>query len=411
MSEVSPASSASLPRWQKEDLSNTKKKNRSYSDYILVQLRHRFSQVDTQFQKLERHLGEALPAEEHARFSTLLTATQQGLESKNPPLLELGMQILELEKDLLELLPDPYLEPVAQALKTKLELEQDPQAQKLQEVMTTQTDPALRPAALRTTMRQLIHIRSLSALKKHIDSTNRLRRFKDLRSLLGVLALFILVVSPLLFRQIEAFWQDSLLFRILEPLLPQAPAEGETYFQALLISATVMLMGALGGYLAGLFSGFKKDENVLQDNADRLLTAIRPALGALFAVLFYLFLDWEIIPGLSIDNAGTVIFISFLMGFSARFAMGIFGKVVPGLSDQSGTFLTTSTATPTDQVADSDTGLLSGSFSPPPAAPPSSFSPEGSAYPPTAYPPAPSPEPFPAPEDNLQEQGPVNPSL
>ncbi len=159
-----------------------------------------------------------------------------------------------------------------------------------------------------------------------------------------------------------------------------------------------------------MFSCFKEDEDIFQDNANRFLTAIRPALGALFAILFSLFLDWEIIPGLSIDNAGTVIFVSFLMGFSTRFAMSIFGKVVPGISNQPGALPAASIGS-SDQVADSDTGLLSSSFSPPPAVPPSSFSPDGSTYTPADYPPVPSGEPFSVPEESLPEQGPVNPSL
>jgi hypothetical protein len=402
------ATAKQLPKWQSADSDSGKKKNWKYTDYILVQLRHRFSQVSTQFQKLDNHIGDVLPQEERARALALLEATQKGLESKSPSLLEMSTQIMQLEKLLLEFIPDPYIETIAHTLKTKLELERAPQAGRLQEIMTSQTDPSLRPAALRTAMRQLIHERSLAMVKEYLISVNKLIRFRNLRSLMVALVVLMFAVSPFLFKEIDAYWRDSLMFNILEPFLPTVPAQGEAYFTALLISGVVMLMGALGGYLAGVFSQIDKGENVFEYNVDRFLSAIRPAIGALFALLLYLLVDWQVVPGLAIENAGTVIFVSFLIGFSAKFATSIFGKVMPG-GGSAGGALFAGSAQPTDQVASSDTEMFGTSFTPMPS---ETSSPEMNTYPPaTGYTPMPPAEPFATPQEEVPEQGPVNPSL
>jgi hypothetical protein len=81
----------------------------------------------------------------------------------------------------------------------------------------------------------------------------------------------------------------------------------------------IALMGAIGGLVSGLFKvrtsqvSFKE----YQENVTKLV--LKPITGALVALLLYIFLTWDLLSIIKVDNAGSYIIVAFLAGFSERY--------------------------------------------------------------------------------------------
>ena len=46
-------------------------------------------------------------------------------------------------------------------------------------------------------------------------------------------------------------------------------------------------------------------------------------IGALAALILFVFMSWQIIPGIDVKNAGTFIFLAFVAGFSEKFFLNL----------------------------------------------------------------------------------------
>ncbi len=50
---------------------------------------------------------------------------------------------------------------------------------------------------------------------------------------------------------------------------------------------------------------------------------LRPLIGALVALILYTFLSWQVLPGITIVNAGSYFVLAFLSGFSERYFLRV----------------------------------------------------------------------------------------
>lgn len=81
----------------------------------------------------------------------------------------------------------------------------------------------------------------------------------------------------------------------------------------------IVIMGATGGFLSGLLQARSSRVNQIEYQENMLKLQIKPLIGAIFSLILYVLLSWQILPGISIQNIGSYFFIAFLSGFSERY--------------------------------------------------------------------------------------------
>jgi hypothetical protein len=84
-------------------------------------------------------------------------------------------------------------------------------------------------------------------------------------------------------------------------------------------SFAMLLMGAVGGFLSGLLHARSTQVTLAEYLENMLKLQLRPLVGALVALILYVLLSWQVLPGISIESAGSYFIIAFLSGFSERY--------------------------------------------------------------------------------------------
>jgi hypothetical protein len=85
----------------------------------------------------------------------------------------------------------------------------------------------------------------------------------------------------------------------------------------------ISVVGAVGGLISGMF-GVRDAPATLGDFRTSLLRlSLKPIAGAIAALIVYLFLSWQVISGVSVENGGVYVLAAFLAGFSERYFLRI----------------------------------------------------------------------------------------
>ena len=105
------------------------------------------------------------------------------------------------------------------------------------------------------------------------------------------------------------------------PMLRSLNTFGQSYIAVLAIA----LIGCVGGTLSALLAARDSRMRLETYRTDMLRALMRPIMGAVVAVLVYALLTWQVIPGVTVTNAGTYLLFALLAGFSERF----FLKLLP----------------------------------------------------------------------------------
>jgi hypothetical protein len=126
-----------------------------------------------------------------------------------------------------------------------------------------------------------------------------------------VLLLFLILISPLAINSQTIIGWPSLDLKFL-PL-------AATYLNSLVIA----MMGAGGAFLSGLLQARSSRITFAAYNESIKKLALRPVVGAIVALVLFVLLSWGVVPGFTVSNAGSYIFLVFVAGFSERFFLRI----------------------------------------------------------------------------------------
>lgn len=78
-------------------------------------------------------------------------------------------------------------------------------------------------------------------------------------------------------------------------------------------------MGAVGGFLSGLLQIRRSQVGLAQYQESMLNLLLKPLVGSIAAVVLFVLLSWQILPGIDVKSAGTYVCLAFISGFSERY--------------------------------------------------------------------------------------------
>lgn len=120
-----------------------------------------------------------------------------------------------------------------------------------------------------------------------------------------------LVFLPLVVRTDSNVWDNTMLNQFLPALRP---------WFAIICAA---IFGAGGAFLSSLMA-VQRTRTVLTDYQENMKNnQLKLNIGALAAIIVFVFLSWDIIPGVKMQNAGSLVFLAFIAGFSERFFLNL----------------------------------------------------------------------------------------
>jgi hypothetical protein len=292
---------------------------RSYEANLAYQLRSAYTELERDFRSVFGYFSpdaftDAPTAEQ---IVEILDSARAALERADSDLRVIASELGLAERFMVWLLPPNLALPRATSIYFQLQELTDPKAKRLAARLRDclaglseaqlWEDPRIF-GGLRGLMDECLSYLGHAALEERVGTGLQLERLKDLRNW-GVLVLVALVVvAPVIENEAsQKLWNA--------PFLEELPM----LLMALVTTLGVAVTGAVAGFLSGLLQARESRVGLADYQESMLKLQLRPLVGATVAVVLYVLLTWGILPGISIENAGSYVLIAFASGFSERY--------------------------------------------------------------------------------------------
>jgi hypothetical protein len=99
----------------------------------------------------------------------------------------------------------------------------------------------------------------------------------------------------------------------------EKPFSQTHHWKKWLVILAIGILGGVGAFFSGLMS-IRKSKIQLADYQESMTNyQLRILIGAMAAMILFVFISWNVIPGIVFTNLGGILFVSFLAGFSESF--------------------------------------------------------------------------------------------
>jgi hypothetical protein len=298
-----------VPKWYGDK--QGAEKIRTYDAYFAHQLRVRYVELENDFRTVFGNFGlsfgDRVTAE---RIVALLHTARKMLEEDNSNSLSVSSVLDLVERYMVWLYP-PHIAMVRiggviHGLQTVKSNGKDSIV--IQLTKLSEGQPETYSGQLRALLDEALGIINKQAISDQIGTGLQIERLKAFwRWGMAFLVIF-LIASPIV-TNLAALkdWPSQLILR-------------EQIIVAAWINALgIIIVGAAGGLLSGLLQARSSRVTLTEYQENMLKLRLKPLVGSLVSLVLYVLLSWGILPGITIQNAGSYFIIAFLSGFSERY--------------------------------------------------------------------------------------------
>jgi hypothetical protein len=300
----------------------------TFEAYYLQQLRTRYNELADEFWAIE--VNSKLDDKPNAQSEPLnkgkahvireaLDTAQKSLEEANPDLLAIASNLNSVDRSMVWILSAEALSLRARVVMTRVTAQRlnigNPLATILTELLGPKSKVPIPLDTMRSLLDQLIGQINERALEDLISNGLQIQRLRALRPWsIGVVLLSILA-APFV---INPNMQPAILWPI-EANLAWNWGVADRVIDGWISALTIAVLGATGGFLSGLLQARSSHITLLKYQENLLKLQLKPIVGAIVAVILFMFLSWKLLIGVSLESAGSFFVLAFIAGFSERY--------------------------------------------------------------------------------------------
>jgi len=320
----------------------------SYQQYLGQELRARYLELQCEYE-----LAEAEPSEPsrqavtdvlNKRIKALLAEVSHMLCTQ-PDAYTIGSHLDLVEKLLVFVCPVPMLEAHAEILLSGLKTSAIENRAELEKGITQWLNPLSNTHDkqvhddqhhdaqhhLRIALAEVVSASNRAHCQIIMNSNMQIQRLTGLRNWGIAITICFLLLSPLAIN-VEALLQlntptEYMLGTTVHMTGTPPQLIGDRWELAAIAwgqALAILLIGAISGFLSGLLQARHSQISIRGYRENRLKIQLKPLVGALVALLLYIFLSWNTIPGIKVDSTGSYLLLAFLAGFSERYFLQLF---------------------------------------------------------------------------------------
>lgn len=306
------------PKWYGERQRTQELK--SYETYFAHRLRSRYFELESDFRTLLSNEPKDLrwiDVYSADRIFAFLSLARQELEQENPNLLEASHLLDLVDRYMPWIMPPQVLVGRRYGILSKLRASASEETELVEKIASTMETTAedywkgnSNMVEVRGYLDQAIGIINRHNLEVQIGAGLQIERLKSLRFWGGWMLLILLLTSPLTIGSSNVISSEII-------------TGSHTVFSAWMVAIGIIVIGASGGFLSGLLQVRESEITLTEYQESVLKFHLKPLVGAILALLLFVLLSWQILPGISIENTGSYILFAFLAGYSERYFLSI----------------------------------------------------------------------------------------
>ena len=301
------------PLWY--DKSKKTRRIRSFEEYFTFQLQSKYLELENDLRSVLGNYSGGADVITAERINDLLHSARESLEHAIPNLLVVSSSLDLVERYMVWLYPNWIARAQIDSLLLKLNSISFNGKQLIFDQLTklSEIKEEVYPGQICSVLDGAIGSINAQVIQNQISNGLQINRLKSLRLWGCIILLLFFLMSPFIINPNTSDTWPS------QSILTNSSPQVSAWINAL----TMLLVGAVGGFLSGLLQARNSHITLTEYLEDMLKLQLKPLVGAIVALILYTVLSWQVIPGITIENTGSYFVIAFLSGFSERYFLRI----------------------------------------------------------------------------------------
>jgi hypothetical protein len=299
------------PTWLTQSQRQKKKEKSGYRTYYFNSLRSRYLELEADFRTCYNNFY-------HSKYMDLNTAqivigylqsAKKALEGTDGDIYDIVTMLNLAEQGMIGLYPPHVAKARVAGLGAELKAQKSPWGDYLLGELNrrNQTLGGLRAALDKT--KSAMNEASQSQL---IATSLQIERLRTAWMWSLIVLGFALCFLPMMVNYDKTFWTETAI----------AKTDSE-YWRPWYVACCMALFGIGGAFFSSLMQVRSSTSNLKDFQEKQKDSQLKLAVGGIAALIMFIFLSWQIIPGVELKNAGSFLFLAFVAGFSERYFLRI----------------------------------------------------------------------------------------
>jgi hypothetical protein len=299
------------PKWLAQTRGQKPKEKSSYRDFYLNSLRSRYLELEADFRTGYNNFYNSKYMDLNTAELVIgyLQAARKALEGHDGDIYDIVTMLNLADQGMVGIYPPHIAKSRAAGIGSELKAQGSPWGDYL---LTELADPNQTLGGLRAALEKTKSAMNDAAQNVLISTGLQIERLRTawMWSLivLGVALCFL----PMMVNYDDSFWKATAISKV--------PNE---YWRPWYVAFCMAIFGVGGAFFSSLMQVRTTKSSLSDFQEKQRESQLKLAVGGITALIMFIFLTWQIIPGVELKNAGSFLFLAFVAGFSERYFLRI----------------------------------------------------------------------------------------
>jgi hypothetical protein len=299
------------PKWLSQTRGQKPQEKNSYRDFYLNSLRARYLELEADFRTGYNNFYNSKYMDLNTAQIVIgyLQGAKKALEGRDGDIMDIVTMLDLADQGMVGIYPPHVAKSRAAGIGASLKAQGSPWGDFL---LTEAADPNQTLGGLRAALektKQAVNEASQSAL---ISTGLQISRLKTSWMWSLIVLGIALAFLPMMVNYDKTFWEATAISKV-----------QNEYWRPWFVAGCMAIFGIGGAFFSSLMQVRSTRASLSDFQEKQKESQLKLAVGAISALIMFIFLSWQIIPGVELKNAGSFLFLAFVAGFSERYFLRI----------------------------------------------------------------------------------------
>jgi hypothetical protein len=299
------------PKWLAQTRGQKPKEKSSYRDFYLNTLRSRYLELEADFRTGYNNFYNSRYMDLNTAQIVIgyLQAARKALEGHDGDIYDIVTMLNLADQGMVGLYPPHVAKSRANGIGAELKSQGSPWGDYL---LAEVADPNQTLGGIRAALEKTKNAMNDASQSALISTGLQIERLRTAWMWSLIVLGIALCFLPMMVNYDDSFWAKTAISKI-----------QNEYWRPWFVAGCMAIFGVGGAFFSSLMQ-VRTTKSSLSDFQEKQKDSqLKLAVGAIAALIMFIFLSWQIIPGVELKNAGSFLFLAFVAGFSERYFLRI----------------------------------------------------------------------------------------
>jgi hypothetical protein len=294
------------PKWLSQTRGQKPKEKSSYRDFYLNSLRSRYLDLEADFRTGYNNFYNSKYMDLNTAQIVIgyLQAARKALEGQDGDIYDIVTMLNFADQGTVGLYPPHVAKARAMSIGSDLKAQGSPWGDYL---LGEAADPNQTLGGLRSALERTKNALNEAAQSALISTGLQIERLKTTWMWALIVLAATLAFLPMIVSYDDTFWAKT------------AIGKAPEFWRPWYVAFTMAIFGIGGAFFSSLIQVQTSTATLSDFQEKQKESQLKFAVGGIAALITFIFLSWDVLPGVQLKNAGSMLFFAFVVGFSERY--------------------------------------------------------------------------------------------